>query len=532
LAAFDGATTESRYWIGVMASDGYVLDKDATPRFGVSMVAPDGAYLSRMYQWLGNPAAPARKVRPGKRDVLTIHVRSRELCAALASWGIVPRKSSTFVPPVALVADRDYWRGVVDGDGWVSIQNQMPVVGVTGTQEVCAAFGRWAHQLFPRSFVIPYLRRGCWGTAVLGEAAKQVLAVLYADAFPALPRKQEKALEVLRRFEGKTFRTLDIGPQITDETALPLLRPSEDKIRAGWQALVATGADAAAHDRPVRFRHYDGPLRASQAFKTVPRTGLTSTAFHDEARWHARHLRWRSPAEVWNTPEDRARILAETLGYTRPVHRAVTSRGYLAAHMNPGAIRAMLLRLGSRRILDPCAGWGDRLAAALSLPDLECYHGFDPNRALQAGYTAQLDRWGAGREAWVLPQAFEDAVVGTGAYDTVLTSPPYFDTEHYSEDPDQSFRRYSTWSRWVDGFYHPMIIRAWGALRPGGSFALCVANVMRDAEVLPMIETAESIMRPLAGEVAETWALVLRTRKGRVGNQGPAEPVLVWRKPA
>jgi len=104
-------------------------------------------------------------------------------------------------------------------------------------------------------------------------------------------------------------------------------------------------------------------------------------------------------------------------------------------------------------MLDISAGWGDRMVAAIAT-DLECYHGFDPNTALQPGHD-QL------REAFVEPgdrnrfqvtySGFEGATLAPGTYDLVLTSPPFFNFEIYTSLPGQSVDTYPTLDAWLTG---------------------------------------------------------------------------------
>lgn len=73
-------------------------------------------------------------------------------------------------------------------------------------------------------------------------------------------------------------------------------------------------------------------------------------------------------------------------------------------------------------------------------------------------------------------ECFEDAQLDANSYDFALTSPPYFNTEHYSEETTNSFNRYPTFREWRDGFYIPMIQQTLDALKPGASFILNIGS--------------------------------------------------------
>lgn len=149
--------------------------------------------------------------------------------------------------------------------------------------------------------------------------------------------------------------------------------------------------------------------------------------------------------------------------------------------------------LGSRCVLDLSAGWGDRLSAAIALPQVEEYLGFDPNPNLVPGMQRLV------RQAHhckkdpakfrVMCRPAEDAadstlVESTAAaesavaqlFDTMLTSPPYWDKELYDLDPAtngaQSVVRHPTLDSWLGEFWPAYCESGIRRLRPGGKFVL------------------------------------------------------------
>jgi DNA modification methylase len=73
----------------------------------------------------------------------------------------------------------------------------------------------------------------------------------------------------------------------------------------------------------------------------------------------------------------------------------------------------------------------------------------------------------------VLP--FEDSHL-TEEYDFALTSPPYYDTEIYTDEKSNSLNRYDTFDKWVGGFFIPMISKTMDALKDGCSFVLNIGS--------------------------------------------------------
>lgn len=124
-------------------------------------------------------------------------------------------------------------------------------------------------------------------------------------------------------------------------------------------------------------------------------------------------------------------------------------------------------------MLDPFAGWGDRLIGAMKM-NIN-YQGYDPNSALHLGYKRMIQdlSGGDGSKYSVELIGFEDAIIDR-QFDLVLTSPPYGPVEIYCDEPTQSIIKFK--DNWLDGFYFPSLFKAWAALRIGGLFILHICD--------------------------------------------------------
>jgi hypothetical protein len=162
--------------------------------------------------------------------------------------------------------------------------------------------------------------------------------------------------------------------------------------------------------------------------------------------------------------------------------------GYrLATTFMPAYAKAVIAHFGARRVLDPCAGWGDRMAGALALrqqqqqdgggDDALTYVCFDPNRALRRGHRQIAELFGAklesddgtsmrfdnGFAAHAVP--FEEGapdLLASDSFDLVFTSPPFFDLEVYTSSNPQ----YG--SDWIGRFYRPLMVQSARCVVPGG----------------------------------------------------------------
>ena len=132
----------------------------------------------------------------------------------------------------------------------------------------------------------------------------------------------------------------------------------------------------------------------------------------------------------------------------------------------------------SFNILDPCAGWGGRMIGCASLPNTT-YTAFDPSTKTWEGLN-KLGEWLSVMQptfkykVHCLP--YEDKPAFDTKFDMALTSPPYYDTEHYSDEPTNSFNRYTTFDEWIESFYKPLILTTIDLIKDDGVFVINVGS--------------------------------------------------------
>lgn len=129
------------------------------------------------------------------------------------------------------------------------------------------------------------------------------------------------------------------------------------------------------------------------------------------------------------------------------------------------------------KILNPCAGWGGRLIglASCMFNNIE-YVETDPATKTFEGLQKlkAFLRLGDNYKQYNLP--FEELEVEADYFDFVFTSPPYFDTEHYSDEDTQSFKRNDSYSAWRDNFLYVMIDKIMYCMKHGATCMLNVGN--------------------------------------------------------
>lgn len=131
------------------------------------------------------------------------------------------------------------------------------------------------------------------------------------------------------------------------------------------------------------------------------------------------------------------------------------------------------------KVLDPCSGWGGRMLGISCVSD--DYTGFEPCQKTYEG----LQKLGVFITSHPKRKSFkfninnipyEDAILQSQSYDFAITSPPYYDTEEYSTEENNSFNKYKTFGDWIDGFYYPMIDKTMDALKDTSTFILNIGS--------------------------------------------------------
>ena len=174
-------------------------------------------------------------------------------------------------------------------------------------------------------------------------------------------------------------------------------------------------------------------------------------------------------------------------------------------------------KVHAKRVLDFTMGWGGRLVAAHVLK-LESYIGIDINIDLKPGYQKMvsfLQERETNERITEIELIFKDALqVDYSAldYDTVFTSPPYYNYEIYRNMNDYKRDIYT----WHQQFYIPIIEKTWKYLKPSGHYCL---NVPHD------IYTKVCI--PILGKC--TSKLILK-KKQRTKDAKYKEYIYIWKK--
>ena len=174
-------------------------------------------------------------------------------------------------------------------------------------------------------------------------------------------------------------------------------------------------------------------------------------------------------------------------------------------------------------VWDMSCGWGGRLLASIKA-EIN-YIGTDPNTQTQKGLKEMVTTFGnvaCGYE--LLTMGSEEYRPDKNSLDFAFTSPPYFDTEKYSEtETTQSYLKYSNINAWKEDFLRKTLENVHYGLKPNKFCAFNVADVKS-------YETFEKDTKQIASEVGFKLVDTFDLRLSSQANDYKAEPIFIFKK--
>ena len=111
-----------------------------------------------------------------------------------------------------------------------------------------------------------------------------------------------------------------------------------------------------------------------------------------------------------------------------------------------------------------------------------------------------------------------------GKFDTIFTSPPYFNTEIYSDDPSQSCHMYPQIEHWLDKFLFSTIRKVINVLIPGGVLMINIKDSNKNAIVEPMTKFLRDETQLVEGDHIK----LIQSKRHKNNKQ---EYIYIWHSP-
>ena len=210
-SVFDTITEESAYWAGFIMADGCVhRGRQTVVRIGLSAV--DSGHLEKFRAFMKTTRQlEIRERNEGRKGwssnpTASITICSPKVADALAKYGIGERKSMA-ARVVGLEDDRHFWRGVVDGDGFLFWEQRKtgpyPHMGIVGAQELLEQFSAFVKKRVPQCRARVSPMHSIWACRTAGSYAVALAEILYGGCAVALDRKLAIAKELPGKFNPK-----------------------------------------------------------------------------------------------------------------------------------------------------------------------------------------------------------------------------------------------------------------------------------------------------------------------------------------
>ena len=230
--------------------------------------------------------------------------------------------------------------------------------------------------------------------------------------------------------------------------------------------------------------------------------------------WNLKHFKGEENLDKKKFRENRLR-------QTLKIHTNSQS----VSNFRPSAAKLIYEKFsGDGVVWDMSCGWGGRLLGFLASSNTKHYIGTEPSiRTYEGLMKMKKDFSYFDKKVDIYKQGSEDSVFGE-SLDLCFTSPPYFDTEKYSDEPTQSYIKYPTQDEWVDGFLRKTIENCYNGLKEGGYMLYNIANTPKYKFIE---EQTVKISKELGFAQEDTLQLTLSSVMGAGYKY---EPIFVFKK--
>jgi hypothetical protein len=179
--------------------------------------------------------------------------------------------------------------------------------------------------------------------------------------------------------------------------------------------------------------------------------------------------------DVWDSNPNFSKTIISSRDPNEEKWQCRRDFGYkIATTFMPPYAKSIYEHFNAESVLDPCAGWGDRLVGAAASGCVKKYVCFDPNRSLRPGYAKLMELFGHSTvhldkehlhfsnsfQCHAQPFEIGASELATESFDLVFTSPPFFEYEMYNPLNPK-------YGDWLKDFYTPLFVEACRCVKAG-----------------------------------------------------------------
>jgi hypothetical protein len=200
---FDEINETSAYWIGFLMADGCIVTSPRKPpcvNLRISNI--DHEHVKKFRNFLESTHKIGIYKNNGFKgnDLCCLQFSSSKLVRSLEKHGVTKRKSLTAKASDELKHNKHFWRGMIDGDGYIYLttNNHLPAIGLCGSECIVKQFETFSKTICPECKANPRHKK-IWQFQTSGESAYKIISELYKEQTLSLNRKQVLANGILAK---------------------------------------------------------------------------------------------------------------------------------------------------------------------------------------------------------------------------------------------------------------------------------------------------------------------------------------------
>lgn len=207
----DPTEAECAYFYGWLLTDGCLRETKYAHTVTIQLQVRDISILESMQSYLGLEGRVKVRERYDKRTDKTysscnLNFQYAPITERLMGYGLSPRKSTLEVAPPEFSTNRHFWRGVLEGDGYLSKLGSCTKMQICGSEILCNQWFSYCKSVVPdmHMTITPDNKNNGLFHTYSGrfEECKAVLDTLYLGVPEHMRLKRKYDLYVGRYYDG------------------------------------------------------------------------------------------------------------------------------------------------------------------------------------------------------------------------------------------------------------------------------------------------------------------------------------------
>ena len=197
------------------------------------------------------------------------------------------------------------------------------------------------------------------------------------------------------------------------------------------------------------------------------------------------------------------------------------------SNFRPTAAAAIYDNFAKKGVVwDMSGGWGGRLLGAI-ISNVKIYIATEPATLTYNGLCELARDFSKNMNYHISKSGSEDFKPHKNSLDLCFTSPPYFNLEKYSDEPTQSYLKFETKEKWIEGFLRPTFKNCYYGLKSDGLMIINLADIKGQTLEADMVKTANECDFKLVKTIKLALSNVNMRNKN---NKFKYEPIFIFTK--